>query len=111
MKNVVSLLQTGYITVGVQFGEGGKVYNYKAEDSLGLVVGDTVVTKSGLAGVVRVDDCGDIDIEADYEYTWITDRIDRTLYEARLSEEALLKRKIAVLAREALLRALVGGDS
>ena len=69
-----------------------KTYVYKASKAAGLVVGDYVVveTERGMA-VVRVAEVhgsAQIDVDADFDYKWIVQKVDRSEYDAQSGKEA-----------------------
>ena len=136
-RHLFALLDTSYTTVGVAFlnqaeqyvqapaapqrgkmpqapawGDSeGSGYTYKAPKTMDLKVGDLVVVESKygicLANVVRVDLDPVIDLDADFDYKWIAQRVDFTAYnELVLNEQTFNANMIEVervKQRESLL--------
>lgn len=108
-KHMLSLLQEGFTTIHVVFsskpGYGvpqppdygrrpveQKTYTYKARLEDNIQVDDTVVVESPTDGfvcvkVVAVDAVPDIDLDADFEYKWIVQKVDTTIYEKMNEKE------------------------
>jgi hypothetical protein len=90
--HLLSLLQTGFITIKVQFPSTTQHYSYKARSEENIVVGDAVVVDSprnGLvvASVVAVDERAKINTDAEYAYKWIVQKVNKEAYEALLKQE------------------------
>ena len=107
MKNVnaISLLQTGYTTVGVEFKETpGRIYTYKVGNNLGLKVGDEVVVdargESKVVTVKRVDLAPKIDLNATYEYKWVIQKVEKEAYAERLKVEEEVKETLIAVEAE-----------
>jgi len=127
-NHILSLLQTGFTTVGVTFevnmdanfdptlrtrNQRVKEYTYKALESDNLQVGDLVVVDSPSEGMVivrvtRVDSKPRIDLDVPFSYKWIVQKIDRTRYDNLLKQEADFKEALVeverVKQREAVLK-------
>lgn len=105
MNHLVSLLQEGYTTVGVVFGNvfdgqaTSRVYTYKShveciEGDL-VIVPPSVNTKlPSIATVVRVDDEPDLNFESGIEYKWLIARVDTSAYDKIVENE---KKMVKVL--------------
>jgi hypothetical protein len=89
-RHLLALIQNGYTTVQVRFDNTPKTYTYKARGH--IEVGDCVIVdtpRNGLtlAHVVGVDKLPRIDIDADFTYKWIVQRVDRTEYDRTMEQE------------------------
>lgn len=120
-NHILSLLQTGFTTVGVTFevnmdadsdptlrtrnrNQRVKDYTYKALESDNLQVGDLVVVDSPSEGLVivqvtRVDSKPKIDLDVPFSYKWIVQKIDRTRYDSLLKQEADFKEALVEVER------------
>lgn len=102
-----------------------KTYTYKCPDDIELELGDKVLVDSPrnglcIATVVRKDDFADIDLNADFTYKWIVQKVDRTRYDDMLDKEAKFSRLLTeaerVKQREAVMESFKstlpeGGDA
>lgn len=72
--------------------QAARVYTYKVELSDNIEVGNVVAVKVGgdvvLAKVVEVHDLPQIDLDADFDYRWIVQKIDFTHYDEVAKREA-----------------------
>lgn len=100
-KNIISIIQQDFFTVGVKFDGTSQIYTYKVPNSVKLEKDDHVVTRRagtkagyGVAKVVRIDEVPQIDLDAPYEYAWIVQRVDATGYDAQLELEDTLKKEL-----------------
>ncbi len=127
-SHLLSILQNDFTTVHVAFRadinaasieeakgfsgtakvNGGTVrtFTYKAPFTANIVVDDYVVVESPKGGpmvglVMRVDEKANIDLDADFEYKWIVQRIDRTEYDARVKRDAAFIETMNEVEREA----------
>ena len=102
--HMISLLQTNYTTVKVQFlnGRGGaseKNYTYKVPLDANVQVEDYVVvdtsnTGYALAQVVKVDESPDINLDAPYPYSWIIQKIELAAYYERCEREQRINKQL-----------------
>lgn len=97
-RHLISLLQNDYVTVKVVFqrpdyapitGSTNKRYTYKArlpiaKDDIAVV---EVSSRLAIVKVVEVNDVPQIDVDADYDYKWLVQRIDRTAYDNTVAVE------------------------
>lgn len=90
-------------------------YTYKADLADNLQQGDAVVVESPKAGlviarVVAVDPTPRIDVDADFDYKWIVQKVDRTAYDKRNMGERefqdTLQEVERVKQREILVRSM-----
>lgn len=102
-RHLLSLLQNGFTTIHVVFesnmhdGFGSvksqsKTYTYKADLKDNIQVGDKVIVDSPTKGlhvvtVANVDKTPRIDVSAPFDYKWIVQKVDTTLYNERLKKE------------------------
>jgi D-alanyl-D-alanine carboxypeptidase len=114
-KHLYSLLDTSFSTINVVFprdeaaAEAGnaavrkrfnddslannapRTFVYKAPKSADVSEGDHVIvnTARGLVvvKVASVDDTPQIDVDADYDYKWIVQKVDLAAYDARVQRE------------------------
>lgn len=96
-RHLIALLQEGYTTIQVVFNDDvrgrSKPYTYKAPLSAGVEVGDRVVVDSPSNGLVVVEVVGTdkaprIDLDADFTYKWIVQKVELKAYEEQLEREA-----------------------
>lgn len=92
-KHLIALLQEGYTTIQVRFVSSAKLYTYKAPLSAGVQAEDKVIVDSPTNGltivdVVSVDAHPRIDIDADFTYKWIVQRVDMAAYQRTIDLEA-----------------------
>ncbi len=131
-KHLLSLLQSGFTTIQVQFPPDlvqgaapagierhdrnsgittrhavpdAKQYTYKIEGS--CEVGDTVIVDSPYSGltcvkVVNVDDEPRIDLNAEFTYKWVVQRVDTSAYRERLDKEEAFLKQIEGVQRTAM---------
>lgn len=79
-------------SVKLSKGRGQRSYIYKAPKDMGVELDDVVIVgtpSNGLvtALVVQVDEVAQIDVDADFEYKWVVQKVDRTDYDARVERE------------------------
>jgi hypothetical protein len=100
-RHAFSMLDDSYRTVGVQFlGEDGdinapsirsKTYVYKAPKTWELVAGDFALVMVNTAlKIVRICEIHaepQIDLEAQYPYKWLVQKIDMSEYDALMTRE------------------------
>ena len=110
-RHLISLLQNDYVTVQVVFQRPenaaptpstNRRYTYKArmpisKDDIAIV---EACGRLAIVKVVEVNDVPQIDMDADYDYKWIVQRIDRSAYDATVAVEK--KFAAAMLAAEKL---------
>lgn len=92
-KHLIALLQAGYTTIQVTFVGYAKPYTYKAPASAGIEAGDKVIVDSPTSGltvvdVVSVDATPRIDLDADFTYKWIVQKVDMAAYQRTIDLEA-----------------------
>jgi len=114
-KHLITLLQDNYTTVKAVFAGGEKEYTFKSDidfedDDL------AVVHVNGIFKIVRIvstDGIPDIDLDAEFEYKWIVQKIDRTEYHRKMELEKEAHHKLMMLEkasqRERLLMAFKEG--
>lgn len=119
-NHILSLLQTGFITIGVTFEADLRrsdaidrarnrnrqevEYDYKALESDQIKLGDLVVVDSPNTGltiveVTRVDKKPRINLDAPFPYKWIVQKIDRTRYDEVLQQEEDFKEALVEVER------------
>lgn len=134
-NHLLSLLQKNFITIHVAFRSDidaangtpqpvafdtsrskrkpdPRTHTYKCPQDENVKVDDFVVVDGPKGGpmvglVIRVDDFADINPDADFEYKWIVQRINREPYEARLKSEAEFLETMKHVEREAQRAELV----
>lgn len=100
-KNLITLLQKDFYTIGVKFAETPQIYTYKVPNAVVLEKDNYVVTPSagvkgfGVAKVVRIDDVPQIDLDAQWEYKWIVQKVDNGPYEAQIKAEEEIKKELS----------------
>ncbi len=105
-KHLIALLQTDYTTVHVVFTDSTnyREYTYKAPLNMQLEEGDSVVVNppSGLkiAEVKKVDQYAKIDVDADYDYHWIVQKVDTTEYDKLNATEEKCKEMLLEIERQ-----------
>ena len=103
-NHILSLMQTGFITIGVRFLGGDKEYTYKALESEGVQVGDEVIIDSPREGmkivmVTRVDSKPQIDLSSPFPYKWIVQKVCRARYDDLLRQEQEFKDALVEVER------------
>ncbi len=123
-KHLLSLLQTGFTTIQVQFpadlpqGEVtasrhdrnsgqtvvGKVKDYTYKIMGPCSPGDTVVVDSPYSGltcvkVISVDETPRIDLGADFTYKWVVQRVDTSAYKEMLEKEEAFTSQVEEVQR------------
>lgn len=113
-RNIVTLLQKNMVLVRVTFEllsneamqalamvkdfrtANRKTYTYKAPNNLKIAIGDKVVVKVGdelkIVTVVKVGE--PFDLNADFDYKPIVQKIDTTIYDALMDQEAKVRELI-----------------
>lgn len=95
-KHLVALMQDNYTTIQVAFRRDdysrSKGYTYKCPLDAGIAVGDKVVVDSPANGLVvvevlSIDKAPRIDLDADFTYKWIIQKVDMAAYEEREAKE------------------------
>ena len=93
-NHILSLMQENFTTVKVTFNshaESERQYTYKARNEMDLKEGDfCIVLARGRYAVVevkKVDLVPDINLDANYEYDWIVQKVDTVNYLATLEKE------------------------
>lgn len=71
---------------------GQRAYVYKAPKDMGVELDDVVIVDTPSNGlvtalVVQVDEVAQVDVDADFEYKWVVQKVDRTDYDARVERE------------------------
>lgn len=89
-----------------------RTYAYKAALIDDIQPDDYVVVEGPKGGpmvalVVRVDEKANIDPDADYDYKWIVQKVDRRAYEARLQRDAAFLETMKEVEREAQKATLI----
>jgi len=97
-QNMISLLQKDFYTVGVKFENSQQEYTYKVPNKVKLEKNDWVVTARantfGVAKVTRVDEVPQINANAQYEYTWIVQKVEAAAYKEQIRIEGELKKEL-----------------
>lgn len=89
-RHLLALLQSGYTTIQVKFDNTPKTYTYKARCHIEIgdrVIVDTPRNGLTLVEVVGIDKAPRIDIDADFTYKWIVQKVDRTDYDRIVEQE------------------------
>ena len=101
--HMISLLQTNYTTLKVQYlngrGTQDKDYTYKVPLDAGVRVDDFVVVESSVTGyavakVVKVDESPDINLDAPYQYSWIIQKLNLDPYYERQERERRIQQQL-----------------
>lgn len=106
IQDKILLLTEGYTTVNVRFKETDtKTYTYKVMKSDGVAAGDSVVVNSpshGLVVVTVVEAHVEprIDINANFKYQWIVQKVDTAAYKKRLDLEERLSQSLLEVERQ-----------
>lgn len=99
-NHVISSVQKGFNTVSVAFemkpNSDSQTWTYKAPDQLQVLKGDKVVVQANnsfkVGTVMEVHDEPQINLDSNYDYKWIIDKVDFALFEAiTKSEEEFTK--------------------
>jgi hypothetical protein len=113
--HVISLLQTNYRTVACQFlfnrdgtpanATSATKYTYKVSDKILLQPEDycIIIAPSGVPQVVRVvsvDTKPKLDLDADFSYKWIVQKVDITAYNEQLAAEEAFREVLNDIERE-----------
>lgn len=116
--HLLNLIQDNYTTIRVVFNDDTRRgYTYKAPLAAGVVENDFVVVDSPHSGlvtarVIKVDERPKIDLDADYGYKWIVQKVDRTQYDETVDRERRFLQEMADIelqrAREKLLEDIQG---
>lgn len=104
IENIISSLQDCKIALCI-FAGSMKTYSYKVRKDWDVADGDVLVvdaTSSGLTivQVVKVVE-GEIDITADFNYTWAVCKVDLAAYTEQLTKEAEVAVELKALRRKA----------
>lgn len=106
IQDKILLLTEGYTTVCVKFKETDvKTYTYKVMKSDNVVAGDSVVVNSPSQGLVVVTVVEAhveprIDINANFKYQWIVQKVDTTNYKKRSDLEERLAQSLLEIERQ-----------
>lgn len=121
MRQLITLLQNGYTTVGVVFPGSVREYTYKVSDALRATLkdGDQVVVEARdelkVVKVARIHDTPQLDVKAPFELKWVMCRVDREAYDDQINREReavkLLETAERKKAQEEALQALLGSTS
>lgn len=89
-----------------------RTYIYKAAIADNLKEGDHVVVETASAGltvdkVMEVHTAPQIDVDADFDYKWIVQKVDRTEYDARVKRESDFAQMMLEVERTRQREALV----
>lgn len=111
-RHLISLLQEHYTTVKCEFQVGSRCYTFKVsrETAATLKEGDLVVVAASenssnstfgyaIVRVKEIDNEPDIDLDANYAYKWIVQKIDLDSYNAQVLREKELTKKLQHLER------------
>jgi hypothetical protein len=114
-QHVISLLQANYTTVIVNFlfnrdgtptkRETATKYTYKVSNKVLLEPDDycVVIAPSGIPQIVRVvsvDAKPKLDLDADFSYKWIVQKVDMTAYNEQLAAEESFREVLNDIERE-----------
>lgn len=88
--------EIGFVLLKVCFKGGTKNYTYLADKNAGIEAGDTVVVNSPVDGLVcvKVDEVlpsDEIDMNVNFNYRWIVQKVDTTAYDATVAREAHIR--------------------
>src|SRR5438067_671590 len=103
---LLNALLENVTTVRCTFSDGNSVqYTYKVPTHWKVKVGDQLVVDSPRNGmtvvtVVFVDVVPQLDPDADFEYKWAVQVVDRSGYDAQLKRERLFLEQMSVVERE-----------
>tara|TARA_R110000772_G_scaffold16184_12_gene46272 strand:+ start:298 stop:735 length:438 start_codon:yes stop_codon:yes gene_type:complete len=94
-RHIVSLLQDNYTTVKVEFTTNAALtYTYKVLQSDNYQVGDSAIietegtpSKLKVVSIIEVHDVPKIDTDADFDYKWVVQKVDRTQYDTIVENE------------------------
>lgn len=94
--------------------QGAKTYTYKVPLDANIQDGDFVVVYRDTTGlnigmVTRVDAAPQIDVDANYDYKWIVQRIDREAYQARVDAERVFADAMLNVERARQQEAMIRG--
>lgn len=111
-NHMMCLLQKDYITVAATYNETAsplssysKAYTFKATASMNLAVGDTCVVEAPngefkLVTITAIHETPQIDLEADFAYKWLVQKVDTTGYEANKKREQEFTDTLVALEKE-----------
>ena len=90
--HMISLLQSDYYTIKAIFPSGSTPYTFKVKKGIDLSVGDHVIVDSSRTGftvveVHAIDETPDINLDADFPYSWIVQKVDPSDYYHRRETE------------------------
>jgi len=94
-RHIISLLQDNYTTVKVEFNTNAALtYTYKVLKSDNYKVGDTAIVETAavppklkIVHIIEVHDVPMIDTDANFDYKWLVQKIDRTQYDTIVENE------------------------
>ena len=90
--HMISLLQSDYYTIKAIFPKCSTPYTFKVKKGIDLSVGDHVIVDSSRTGftvveVHAIDETPDINLDADFPYSWIVQKVDPSDYYHRRETE------------------------
>jgi len=108
-RHLLSMLQEGYTTIAVHFMTGSQGrYIYKTRDKYNI--GDLAVVKVGdefkIVKVIEVHKEPEIDINLTRDYKWAVCKIDMDGYNEEMQREAIFKKQMFKIERDAQKRTL-----
>ncbi len=123
IRDKILLLTEGYTTIVVNFPGSTNPYTYKAMIDEGIAASDSVVVNSPSKGltvvtVTEVHVTPQIDINSNFVYQWIVQKVDTTKYKKRKELEDRLAESLLQTERQkqrealaAEVRAAIGEDT
>lgn len=123
IRDKILLLTEGYTTIVVNFPGSTNPYTYKAMIDECIIDGDAVVVNSPSKGltvvtVTEVHATPQIDINSNFVYQWIVQKVDTTKYKKRKELEDRLAESLLQMERQkqrealaAEVRAAIGEDT
>ena len=110
LQHLISLLQSNYYTAKFRYLNGSKPYTFKVPNDISLEVGDNCVVVCSLGftvvRVLSIDEAPDIDIDADFQYLWIVQKIDPSAYYERAERETRIRRQLTELEKRKQQRSI-----
>lgn len=109
--HAVELLTDDYYTVGVVFNGCSKSYTFKVDNSIELEESDMVVvfalSRFTVATVLEVHKEQQIDFDADYQYSYIVQKVDTELFDKLNERSTKIRTALTELSRRKLKRELL----
>lgn len=107
-NHVLSSIQKGFHTVSVAFEQKptkeSSVWTYKSPDQLEVVVGDRVVVQANntfkVGTVMEVHDEPQISLDSNYDYKWVIDKVDFSIFNAILKNEEEFTKSLRAMRQE-----------